>query len=117
MEPIQVIVSESGGPYDYRTRMGWCIVEPVTKGDSKGPTSSIYITSSIESFCNKGLHQRHNSKMFKMMYRNHFIESALTSSKIMMRKGEVSVEDRKFLLILEKRTVKNDHHYVVPLPF
>ena len=35
----------------------------------------------------------------------------------MMSSNYVSVEDQKFLHILEKRTVKKDDHCVVPLPF
>ena len=35
----------------------------------------------------------------------------------MMRSSEVSVEDQKFLHILEKGTVMKDDHYVVPLLF
>ena len=42
---------------------------------------------------------------------------ALPSSKILMSSNEVSIEDRKFLHILEKGTVKKDVHYVAPLPF
>ena len=35
----------------------------------------------------------------------------------MMSSNKVSVEDRKFLHILEKGDVKKDDHYVVPLLF
>ena len=56
-------------------------------------------------------------EMFKMMYKNDFGEPALPSSKIMMSSNEVSVEDRKFLHILEKGTVRKNDHYAVPLPF
>ena len=49
-------------------------------------------------------------EMFRMMYKNNFSESALPSSKIMMSSNEVSIEDRKFLRILEKGTVKKDVH-------
>ena len=53
--------------------------------------------------------------MFKMMYKNAFSEPALPSSKIMMSSNGVPVEDRKFLHILEKGTVKkNDHYLVMP---
>ena len=51
------------------------------------------------------------------MQKNEFSEPGLPSSKIMMRSSEVSVEDQKFLHILEKGTVMKDDHYVVPLLF
>ena len=56
-------------------------------------------------------------EMSKIVYKNDFSESALLSSRIMMSNNKVSVEDRKFLYILEKGTLKKDEHYIVPLPF
>ena len=35
LEPMQVIASENGGPYSYRTRLGWCIVRQIMNGDNK----------------------------------------------------------------------------------
>ena len=51
--------------------------------------------------------------MFKMIYRNDISERA----KVMMSQGEVSIEDQKFLHILEKGTAKKVYHYVVALSF
>ena len=48
--------------------------------------------------------------MLKMMYKNDFSEPVVPSNKIMVSSSEVSVEDRKFLHILEKGTVKKDGH-------
>ena len=56
-------------------------------------------------------------EMFKIMYKNDFSEPALPSSGIMMSSNEVPAEHRKFLYIMEKRTLKKGDHYVVPLPF
>ena len=39
LEPMQVIASENGGPYTFRTRLGWCIVGPIMKGDNKDSLS------------------------------------------------------------------------------
>ena len=35
LEPMQVTASENGGPYAYRTRLGWCIVRQIMNGDNK----------------------------------------------------------------------------------
>ena len=119
LEPIQVIASKKVDPYDYRTRMRWGIVETVMNRDSKGPISCHWVvvrdasTWHVAFFCYEGFHQRHKSAMIKMIYRNDISERA----KIMMSKGEVSIEDRKFLHILEKGTAKKVYHYVVPLSF
>ena len=81
LEPLQVIASKKVDPYDYRTRMGWCIVEPVMNRDNKGPISFHWVvvrdasTSHVASFCYEGFHQRHKSAMFKMIYRNDINES------------------------------------------
>ena len=56
-------------------------------------------------------------EMFKIMYKNDLSEPALPSSGIMMSSNEVPAEHRKFLYIMEKRTLKKGDHYVVPLPF
>ena len=30
LEPIQVLQCRNGGPYEFRTRLGWCVVGPVS---------------------------------------------------------------------------------------
>ena len=34
LEPTEFIRSEAGGPYAYKTKLGWCIVGPIAKGNS-----------------------------------------------------------------------------------
>ena len=43
-EPIQVIASESGGLYAYRTRLGWCIGGPIMNGDINSSISCHQVT-------------------------------------------------------------------------
>ena len=31
LEPLEIISSRSGGPYAFRTKLGWCIVGPIMK--------------------------------------------------------------------------------------
>ena len=126
LELVQVIASESGGPYAYRTGLGWCIVGPIMNGDNKDSISCHWVavrdasTSQVESHhfgIKDSIKDITIEEMFKMMYKNDFNEPALPSSKVVMSINEVSVEDRKFLHILEKGTVKKNDHYIVPLPF
>ena len=57
-------------------------------------------------------------EMFKMMYSNDFNEhDATVADSITSSVDEISIEDKKFLDIVEKNTSKKDYHYVVPLPF
>ena len=126
LETIHLIASDSDWSYVYRIRLGWCIVGPVMDCDSKGlischrmtvrdsSTSQVVslhfgIKDSIKGFTLK--------EIFRMMYSNDVSELALLLSKIMTSSSEMSVEDRKFLQVLEKETKKKDDHYVVPLPF
>ena len=52
------------------------------------------------------------------MYKQHFSESeAVVSDSILKKLSEISCNDRKFLNIVERGTVKRNSHYVVPLPF
>ena len=44
LRTMQVIASESGGPYVYRTRLGWCIVGPIMNGDKKDSISCHRVT-------------------------------------------------------------------------
>ena len=43
-KPIQVIASESGGLYAYRTRLGWCIGGPIMNGDINSSISCHQVT-------------------------------------------------------------------------
>ena len=57
-------------------------------------------------------------EMFKMMYSNDFSEHDVTvADSIISSVDEISIEDKKFLDIVEKNTSKKDYHYVVSLPF
>ena len=39
LEPIKIIHSKDGGPYTYKTRLGWCVFRPINC-ISKGITTS-----------------------------------------------------------------------------
>ena len=36
LEPMEIISSRNGGPYPYRTKLGWCIVGPITTSRNDG---------------------------------------------------------------------------------
>ena len=57
-------------------------------------------------------------EMFQRMYKQDFSESeTVVSDSILKNISEISCDDRKFLDIVERRTVKKNGYYVVPLPF
>ena len=51
------------------------------------------------------------------MYRHDFSEQELVGTSTMLKCGEVSREDKKFMEITERGTSREDNHDVVPLPF
>ena len=34
LEPMEIIASQGGGPYAYKTNLGWCIVGPIVSNKS-----------------------------------------------------------------------------------
>ena len=36
LEPMEIVSSRNGGPYAYRTKLGWCIVGPITTSRNDG---------------------------------------------------------------------------------
>ena len=36
LEPIEIISTSNGGPYAYKTKLGWCIVGPITSSRNNG---------------------------------------------------------------------------------
>ena len=53
-------------------------------------------------------------KMFQAMYRHDFQELELVGASTMLKSGEVSDEDQKFMEIIDRRTSKKGDHYVNP---
>ena len=81
-----VIVSENGGPYAYRTRLAWCIVEPIMQSDNKNSISCHQVAVTDASTSKVALHHfgiKDSIKditleeMFKMTYKYDFSEPAL----------------------------------------
>ena len=93
LKPMQLIVSESGGPYAYRTRLGWCIVGPIMNGNNKDSISCHQVAvrdASTPQVASRHFGRKNSIKditleeMFKMMYKSDFSEPAVPSRKIMM---------------------------------
>ena len=125
LRPIKIILSEGGGPYVYKTRLGWCVVGPINC-ISKGIAAScnrvavrdvhhqnlLHITAMEKSVKDVSLEE-----MFPAMYRHDFSEPELVGTSTLLKCGEVSHEDKKFMEIIDRGTSKKNDHYVVALPF
>ena len=97
LESMQVTASESGGPYAYGTRLGWCIIGPIMNGDNKDSISCHQVTVRDASESQVASHHfgiKDSIKditleeMFKMMYKNDFSEPAGSGLMISMLKKQ-----------------------------
>lgn len=129
LEPLEVIPSQDGGPYAYRTSLGWCVVGPMassrsdttsiqchrTRVSEKSPTwTAIDATTGISAlhhFVEKShVKDRAIDKKLEDMYNLEFNE--IDSEN----KGP-SKEDEKFMEIMASNVKKVNGHYQLPLPF
>ena len=120
LEPIQVISSKDGGPYAYKTKLGWCVMGPIHDVSSSKLTCNKIAVRNIADqsiathyFCvPQEAKDQSLTKMLARIYEHDFNENG-DSSLINL----TSQEDLKFLNIMEKNVVMKDGHYQLPLPF
>ena len=98
LEPTRIIHDESGGPYAYKTRLGWCVVGPIDC-ISKGITTSCNCVA-VRDIASSKLASHHFAieksvkdvsleEMFQAMYRDDFNEPELVGASTMLKCGEV----------------------------
>ena len=128
IEPVEVIPSDNGGPYAKRTSLGWCIIGPIKSCSSsqfkhsnlakvRGAIPVKDVSTGMVSshvFAPKSTVQDHKSdqitNMLNEMYLSDFNESA-------SEKFGMSVEDQRFLEMMDEGVTKKNGHYQLPLPF
>ena len=122
-ETMEVIPSADGGPYGKRTRLGWCIIGPIASCSEAKFVHSNYTnlrgsipvkdvtTGKIAShtFACKDTTQDVYTNMLGHMYQEDFNE-------VDGEKEGLSVEDRRFIQIMERGISIKDGHYQLPLP-
>ena len=122
LEPTEIIPSRNDGPYAFKTKLGWCIVGPING------------TSRNKIYCNQiGVRQADTNEvgkyifhaktlvketdvkeMLARLYNQEFTESGSPESK---SENGMSVEDMKFMKIMEDGAKIVNKHYQFPLPF
>ena len=128
LESREVISSQNGGPYAFKTLLGWCVVGPMinqTKA-SKFDCNRMMLASS--DIVKPGRYYftvltkvRETSVeiMLKKIYEHDFIEPESqysVNNKINLNYDNLSKNDRTFLELIEREAVKIDEHYQLPLP-
>ena len=118
LEPLEILQSRNEGPYDFKTRLGWCIVGSVNQ-NNKNTVSCNRIAVRQADTRQVGTHffqveneVRDNeiSDMLKKIYNHDFTEFHHMANKEMVG---TSQEDKKFLQILEEGVMVVDGHYEI----
>ena len=124
-EPHKVILSESGGPYAKRLKLGWSVIGPINKHIRdmviKSNCTSVRRVESVQDVTTGAISDHvfttsskvedtRLTRMLQEMYTSEFNEER--SEKI-----GLSVEDERFLATMEAGIRKNGKHYELPLPF
>ena len=122
LEPLEILQSRNEGPYAFKTRLGWCIVGPVSQ-NNKNTVSCNRIAVRQADTKQVGTHffqvgnQVHDNEvpdMLKKIYNHDFTESHHMANKEMVG---ASQEDKRFLQILEEGAKLVNGLYEIPLPF
>ena len=84
LEPQEVISSQDDGPYAFKTRLGWCMVGPITEGyqDRRFHCNKIAVedtsTGNISNYhfeIEKSIKENGISDLLKKLYKADFTES------------------------------------------
>ena len=123
LEPIAIIPSSNGGPYAYKTKLGWCIVGPIQGYENK--TSMKCHLIAVQNAVTGKLSSHHFAikdnrmvadvgvkEMFARLYHNEFSEEGhIPINSILGNIEEISKEDKRFIDILQSGTTKNGSHF------
>ena len=120
---MESVPSVDDGPYAKRTRLGWCIIGPIESRSESQSIQSYYtssrgrvpvkdvVTNQVAHHTFVSTDSAHDvyTSMLDHMYQQDFNEPGGE------REG-LSVEDRRFLQIMDQNAIKKDGHYQLPLP-
>ena len=124
LEPQEIIPSKDGGPFAFRSPLGWCVVGPLTKSTKKSITCNRVLVKDAVSG-NIAPHyfgipdeikDVSAKQMLKLMYSIDFSETRLEGVGIgSANLEEFSYDDKKFLEMMDQNTKKVGRHYELPL--
>ena len=128
LEPREVICSQGNGPYAYKTLLGWCVVGPVYRTTNVQNINCHRIA--VVNTDKRKLSKHHFNignqvedtkikEMFQEIYNTDFKVTRLPSEldALSPNMQSYSVEDRKFVELMNKEVKLEDKQYTVPLPF
>ena len=122
LEPREVVSSQNGDPYAFKTVLGWCIVGPMINQTKTGKFGCNKIILASADTVKPGRHyftvptkvkETSIENMLKKIDEHDFIEP---ESQVNLNYDNLSKNDRTFLELIEREAVKIDEHYKFPLP-
>ena len=102
IEPLEILQSRNEGPYAFKTRLGWCIVGPVSQNNKNTVSCNRIAVRQADTkqvgthFFQVGNHVHDNEvpDMLKKIYNHDFTEFHHMANKEMVG---ASQEDKRFL--------------------
>ena len=128
LEPREVISSQNGGPYAFKTLLGWCVVRPRINKTKKAKVGCNRIIFTSVDTVKPGGHYftvptkvRETSieSMLKKIYDHDFVEPEsqyCVNNKIKLNYDNLPKNEKRFLELMEREAVKIDGYYQLPLP-
>ena len=128
LESKEVISSQNGGPYAFKTLLGWCVVGPMINQTKAGKFGCNRIMLALAHTVKPRLHYfavptkvRETSikNILKKIYEHDFVEPESqysVNNKINFNYDNLSKNDKRLLELMEREAVKIDGHYQLPLP-
>ena len=106
--PLEVVLGDEGEPYALRSQLGWVIYGLPGKPNQQEVQVNFCKINNVTSV------QDSNERLGEQLknYMNMEFVERLSDSTLLP-----SVEDRKFLQLMDERVEVKSGHYVVPLPF
>ncbi|XP_066928731.1 uncharacterized protein [Clytia hemisphaerica] len=119
IEPLKVIPSQDDGPFAFKTKLGWCVVGPISSSRSSDTISCCRVMVNDHGRSNHLVVEETQVKDsgIESMLKNLFDIESVPETKLSTEYESFSQDDLHFLEIVENRSEFIDGHYHVPLPF
>ena len=123
LEPLEVIPSEQGGPYAFKTLLGWCIVGTIgeTNFDTAVACNRISVQDKVSNNVASHYFARETEvrdigieQILKKIYTAEFNDN--DTSRASENITKMFIKDRQFLYLIERECSKEENHYKLPLP-
>ena len=120
---MEVIPSEQGGPYAFKTLLGWCLVGTI--GETTFDTTVACNRISVQDKVSKNVASHYFARetevpdigieqMLKKICTAEFNDNA--TSRAAGNITKIALKDRKFFNLMERERSKAGNHYKLPLP-